>query len=305
MNKIKHLNASAEPEEIIQAIREDGCVVLDNLLTEQQHSQLKIDTDYHLSRIEDCQGDFYGYSTKRLGLLFNKSKVYQDMALNPLVLSVMDEFLLPSCSQYQINLTQAISIGSDEPQQIMHQDDPMFPFMHDGYEAMINCMWAVDDFTAENGATVLVPGSHKWPREDSLNLELNDLSPELLVAGEMKKGSVLIYLGSLFHCGGHNKTDARRCGAVISYSLGWLKQAENSFIGYTPEELFDMPEQLQRLVGYFVHKPNLGSVNGVDPLQFVRGLKNSMFTEFLPEEVQPYVREYRESAIERNNKKAA
>ncbi len=212
----------------------------------------------------------------------------------------MDEFLLPGCSQYQVNLTQAISIGSKEPQQIMHQDDPMFPFLHPGQEAMINCMWAVDDFTAENGATVLVPGSHKWPREESLNLALNDLPPEKIIPGVMKKGSVLIYLGSLFHCGGHNKTQNRRCGAVISFSLGWLRQAENSYLGYSLKDLEKMPERLQELLGYFVHQPNLGSVDGRHPMQFLKGDKTEIFTEHLPEQVKPMVKAYRESMLKKD-----
>lgn len=299
MNVIQHFSSNAKVELIINAIKKDGCVVIDNVLSELEHAKLTSDLNAHLDNIPDCQGDFYGYATKRLGLLFNKSDVFCKMALNPKVLSVMNEFLLPSCSQYQINLTQAISIGSNEPQQIMHQDDPMFPFLHNGYEVMVNCMWAIDDFTAENGATVLVPGSHKWPREESLNLDLNDLSKDNLVPGEMKKGSVLIYLGSLFHCGGHNKTDKRRCGAVISYSLGWLRQAENSYLGYSQEDLAKMPPLLQEMLGYFVHKPNLGSVNGLDPMSFVQKGENSgLFTEFLPEEVRPHVKAYRDSFVE-------
>lgn len=302
MATIQHFKASDDINAIIGAIKEDGCVVLDNVLSGKDHERLKMELGYHLDRTPDCQGDFYGYATKRLGLLFNKSDIFCDMALNPAVLAVMDEFLLPACSQYQINLTQAIDIGPTEPQQIMHQDDPMFPFMHPGYEVMINCMWAIDDFTADNGATVIVPGSHKWPREDSLNLDLNDLSPEIITPGVMEGGSVLIYLGSLFHCGGHNMTDKRRCGAVISYCLGWLRQAENNYLGYTRQDIERMPERLRELLGYFVHKPNLGSVNGIDPLEFMRG-RQGMFTEFLPDEIVPHVRDYRRSL--EHHKKAA
>lgn len=302
MSAIKHFSSDTNADLIINAIKEDGCVVIDNVLSEVEHKKLKSDLDRHLDQTPDCQGDFYGYATKRLGLLFNKSDIFWKMALNPKILSVMDEFLLPSCSQYQINLTQAISIGSDEPRQIMHQDDPMFPFLHPGYEVMVNCMWAVDDFTSENGATVLVPGSHKWARKDSLNLELNDLPADALVSGEMKKGSVLIYLGSLFHCGGHNKTANRRCGAVISYCLGWLRQAENSYLGYAHEDLKQMPLLLQELLGYFVHKPNLGSINGLDPMSFIqKGEKGGLFTEFLLDEIKPHLKTYRASVTEQKN----
>ncbi|OYW53108.1 MAG: hypothetical protein B7Y80_17715 [Hyphomicrobium sp. 32-62-53] len=301
MATIKHFGPFTPAEKLIEALTEDGCVVIDTVLPPERHAKLKRELNQHLDAIPDCQGDFYGYATKRLGLLFNKSDVFQEMALVPSILAVMDHYLLPSCSQYQINLTQAISIGPNEPRQIMHQDDPMFPFLHPGQEVMLNCMWAIDDFTETNGSTVLVPGSHKWPRQESLNLALNDLPPEQIALGTMKAGSVLIYLGSLFHCGGRNETQTRRCGAVISYSLGWLRQAENAYLGYSLEDLEAMPDKLQELVGYFVHKPNLGSINGVHPLEFVKNpAKLKLFTEFLPEAVKPFVKEFRDQSLTKN-----
>jgi hypothetical protein len=298
MATIKHYGPFAPAQPIIEALKDNGCVVIDTVLPPERHAKLKSDLDRHLDAIPDCQGDFYGYATKRLGLLFNKSDVFQEMALIPSILGVMDHFLLPSCSQYQINLTQAISIGPNEPRQIMHQDDPMFPFLHPGQEVMLNCMWAIDDFTETNGSTVLVPDSHKWPRQESLNLALNDLPPDQIALGTMKAGSVLIYLGSLFHCGGRNETQTRRCGAVISYSLGWLRQAENAYLGYSLEDLEAMPDKLQELVGYFVHKPNLGSINGMHPMDFIKkSAEPALFTEFLPDAAKPVVKAFRDQSL--------
>jgi len=118
----------------------------------------------------------------------------------------------------------------------------------------------------------------------------------------MTAGSVLIYLGSLYHSGGQNKTNTSRRGAVISYSLGWLRQAENSYLAYSQEEVSKMPERLQRLLGYFVHSPNLGSVNGRDPIELLsnEGSSDITFTEFIPEEAQKILRQYKEQ-----NKKVA
>lgn len=294
---VKHVSKIEDSKTIIQILRQEGCVVIDNLISEKDIDIIQSDLNFHFSSTPDCQGDFYGHATKRLGTLFTKSKIFQEMAVIPSILDVMDHFLLPTCTDYQINLTQAISIGSNESKQIMHQDDPMFPFLHPGTEVMINCMWAIDDFTEENGATVLVPGSHLWPRSHALNLEIENLPPHMIAKGIMKKGSVLIYLGSLFHSGGANKTKNRRCGAVISYNLGWLRQAENSYLAYSKEELKEMPIKLQKLLGYFVHMPNLGSINGIDPYDYVMNdTKNKIFTEFLPEVVKPLLREYRKKA---------
>lgn len=296
MATVKHLSESSSGQEIASVLKKDGCVVIDNALSKDKVLKLQNDLAFYFSKIPECEGDFYGHSTKRLGALFTKSEIFQEMALVPSILTAMDEFLLSACSAYQINLTQAISIGPNEKKQIMHQDDPMFPFLHPGQEVMINCMWAVDDFTEDNGATVLVPGSHLWPRVTALNLAYENLPPQLVTQGVMEKGSVLIYLGSLYHCGGANKTNKRRCGAVISYSLGWLRQAENSYLAYDKNELQQMPERLQRLLGYFVHEPNLGSVNGIDPYDyFIKGMRDAPFTEFVPEVVKPLLQQYRES----------
>ena len=178
--------------------------------------------------------------------------------------------------------------GPGEPEQIIHPDDPMFPFEHAGYEAMINCMWAVDDFTAENGATNLVPGSHKWSRD-------RRPLPEEVVPGVMPAGSVLIYFGSLLHGGGANRSSGHRTGVVLSYCLGWLKQAENSFLAVPADCAAKLPERLQRLLGYFVHKPNLGCVEGQDPIRLLRkeAIEDARFEEFLPDAVKPILAEHR------------
>lgn len=293
MHKLKKFNVKANISEIIEALALDGCVVIEGLLEAQEADELQ----KHMTRLFDktpsCDGDFYGHDTKRHGALFSKSKTFQKMAvLNPIV-EIMDHFLLPGCSEYQVNLTQAISIGPNEIKQIMHQDDAMFPFSHVKHEAMLNCMWAIDDFTEDNGATILVPGSHLWPKNQDINMSYENLPPEMITKGVMKKGSVLIYLGSLFHSGGANRTDTRRCGVVISYCLGWLRQAENSYLAYSPKEVSLMPERLKRMLGYFVHEPNLGSVNGIDPYDYaLKNKKDHVFEEFLPEAVQPLLREY-------------
>ncbi|MDH5723677.1 MAG: phytanoyl-CoA dioxygenase family protein [Alphaproteobacteria bacterium] len=293
MAQVQTVKASTDTSKIVDIIKEDGCVVIEGLLSAKEASDLQTNMTKEFERVPDCNGDFYGHSTKRIGKLFTQSETFQKMAVLPSIIEIMDSFLLDSCSDYQINLTQAISIGPSEIKQILHQDDPMFPFLHPNYEVMLNCMWAIDDFTDENGATILIPGSHLWPRTQALNISYENLPPNMVAHGVMKKGSVLIYLGSLFHSGGQNKTNQRRCGAVISYSLGWLRQAENSYLAYKPEEVNKMPERLKRLLGYFVHEPNLGSVNGIDPYDFaLKSKTDSTFTEFIPEIVKPILKDY-------------
>lgn len=295
MVNIKTVPCNEKLDQIINILNQDGCIVIEDLLNTAELKALQSDLGNLFDKVPMCEGNFYGFQTKRISGLFTKSKICQKMATFDKILGVMDAFLLKGCDQYQINLTQGISIEAGEKPQIIHQDDPMFPFKHDGYEVMLNCMWAVDDFTRENGATYLVPGSHKWPRTDVIDLEKMRLPQKNeITQGVMKAGSVLIYLGSLYHSGGDNKTKTPRRGAVISYSLGWLKQAENSFLAYSLDEVRTMPERLQRLLGYFVHSPNLGSVDGRDPIELL-GPQNDkkLFTEFIPEEANKIIKEYR------------
>lgn len=287
MTEVRRVAASEDLQTINHILEEDGCIVIENILSQAQIEALKTDLQPYFQRAEYCHGDFYGYVTKRLSGLIAKSPMCQNMSIHPLVLGVMDQFLLKGCREYQLNLTQAISIGPGEPEQIIHPDDPMFPFEHVGYEAMINCMWAVDDFKMENGATHVVPGSHKWPRD-------RRPEPHEIIQGVMPAGSVLIYFGSLLHAGGANKTQAPRLGVVLSYCLGWLKQAENNFLAVPREQAAQLPERLQRLLGYFVHKPNLGCVEGQDPILLLKqdAIGSEIFEEFLPDEVKPLLEEH-------------
>lgn len=288
MAEVKTVKASAEQAVINEILETDGCIVIEDVLDARQVAVLTEELAPHFDEVPNCAGDFYGYVTKRLSGLITKSRSCQSMAIHPEILGVMDHFLLKSCRGYQLNLTQAIQIGPGEPAQVIHRDDLMFNFAHPGFEAMINAMWAVDDFTAENGATHIVPGSHKWPLD-------RQAQPHEETQGVMKRGSVLVYLGSLLHGGGANRTDRPRTGIVHSYSLGWLRQAEPQYLAVPREIARMLPERLQRLLGYFVHEPNLGSLEGQDPIRLLTGelTINGHFREFLPEEVRPLLAEHR------------
>lgn len=294
-SNIQRLKADSDPKLMIQALEEDGCLIIEGLLNPEEVSGLRGELDPYFNAVPNCNGDFFGYETKRLSGLVLKSKVSQKLAIDPTILSLMDEFLLRGCLDYQLNLTQAIQIGPGEPQQILHRDDAMFPFEHEGSEAMINCMWAVDDFTIKNGATHAIPGSHKWPKADELP---EDAPPS--IQAEMKKGSVFIYFGSLVHGGGANRSQLPRTGVVISYSLGWLRQAENHYLSVPLHEVSKFPRRLQTLLGYFVHAPNLGCVEGQDPASLLADNLSGPkpFEEFLPDAVKPMLREYRQKALE-------
>lgn len=291
---IQAFTIHAQPQDIHQALADDGCVVIKDILTPAQVERLKQELNPHFEETANCDGNFYGHVTKRLSSLMAKSETSRHLAVHPLILGVMDEFLLKACHEYQLNLTQAIRIGPGEPRQILHSDDVLFPFEHPEYEAMINCMWAVDDFTPENGATHVVPGSHKW-------IKGRTAQKEDAIQAVMPRGSLLIYFASLKHGGGANTTNEPRTGLVISYSLGWLRQAENQYLAVPVSQAKTFPARLQRLMGYFVHTPNVGCVEGQDPILILQDKKieNTGFREFLPDHVQDTLQQHRDKEISR------
>ena len=169
-----------------------------------------------------------------------------------------------ACDRIQLNLTQAIGIGPDEPAQAIHRDDDFFPFAHAGAELMINALWTLDAFTAANGATQIAPGSHRWDRRRTSNADE-------IAAAEAPAGAVILWLGATLHGGGANTTAEARRGVVMSYSVGWLAPAEKLLLSIPPDSARALPERLQQLIGYQIHRPNLGWVEGRDPIEWLRG----------------------------------
>lgn len=209
--------------------------------------------------------DFDGLRTRRVGTLIARSPASRDVITDPLVLGVAER-ALAHATNFQLHCTEIISIGPGSKPQPVHRDQwafDMFPFPP-GFDSTFATMWALTDFTAENGATRVVPGSHRM--EDKLKFELNDTIP-----AEMEAGSVLLYTGSLYHGGGPNHTDADRVGLIVHYTLGWLRQEENQYLCVPGEILDELPEDLLRLMGYQRGSYSLGFIDGGrDPIAAIR-----------------------------------
>ena len=159
-----------------------------------------------------------------------------------------------------------IAIGPGEPAQPIHRDQWAFDFypFPSGYEVQCNTIWALTDFTEENGATRVVPGSNALA--DKLKFKLEDS-----IAAEMSKGSVLLYSGSVYHGGGANRSDATRVGINITYNLSWLRQEENQYLSCPPEIAKTLPVPLLKLMGYRRGAYALGYVDDLrDPIEVVR-----------------------------------
>jgi hypothetical protein len=248
------------------ALRETGAaILLDGLAPNALHALDEALAPW-FGKAPCGEGAFFGRRTRRFSALFEKAPQSIDLALDPFVLPVAEAILgagTRSCDCIQLNLTQAIGIGPDEPAQIPHRDDDFFPFPHEN-ELMLNVLWTLDPFTAANGATRIAPGSHRWPRK-------RPADEAEFVAAEAPAGAVILWLGSALHGGGANGSDALRRGVVMSYSVGWLAPAEKFLLSIPPSTARRLPERLQRLIGYQVHRPNLGWVEGRDPIEWLRG----------------------------------
>jgi len=242
----------------VDVLRSNGYVIFDRLATSAIMDEVCNELEPWFAATPHCRGDFYGWNTTRFGSVLLKSQASHSLLLNELMLSVMDAVLGPHCDWYQLNLSQAIRIHSGQRQQVPHRDDEMWPCVKNGAEYLVNVMWALSDFTAENGATLLWPRSHFA----ALNRQLDRRDA---VVAEMPRGSALVYLGSVTHCGGENVSSLPRSGLIFSYSLGWLKQYENAFLAYPPEIAREFSEPVRNLLGYRIHRPNLGGYEGQDP----------------------------------------
>jgi ectoine hydroxylase-related dioxygenase (phytanoyl-CoA dioxygenase family) len=260
VGEVASVERDASLEDVMAILDRDGAVVIRRLADPSVMDRVQGELADYIRRASPGEGDFWGYKTKRFGALVTKSRTFaEEIAPNPTLMRVMDRLLGPRCLRFQLHVTMAVHIGPGEKGQIIHRDDGLLPFVHPGPQALCNTMWALSDFTAANGATNVVPGSHVWP---------DDRYPgpdDPVVQAVMPKGSCMIYVGSVFHGGGANRTeDEWRTGLICGYSLGWLRQEENQYLAVPPHVARTLPDPVQRLIGYTNHGPFLGWYEGQD-----------------------------------------
>ena len=262
---IQHLPATASGEEVAAALSEDGVVVVDNLISAAAMDSVADELRPWIDATAVGPDDFSGRRTRRTGGLVGRSQKCRELVMNPLVLGTCGKFLSHATS-YQLHLTQVIAIGPGEPAQPIHRDQWAFDFFTfpRGFEVQCNTLWAMTDFTEENGATRVIPGSNRF--DDKLKFAEKDTE-----AAEMTKGSVLFYSGSIYHGGGANRSNATRAGINITYNLSWLRQEENQYLAVPLEIARTLPVELLRLMGYRRGAYALGYVDDLrDPIEIVR-----------------------------------
>lgn len=263
--EIQRFDAEADPEAVASALAADGCAVVERLVAESVMDDVRRELAPWMDTTPDGPDDFSGFATKRTGALLARSATARDLVVHPTIRSIVGD-VLSHATSYQLHLTQVIAIGPGETSQPIHRDQwafDFFPFPN-GYEVQCNTLWAMTDFTEENGATRVIPGSNH--HEDKLQYTEADT-----IAAEMPKGSVLVYTGALYHGGGANRSDAVRAGVNITYNVSWLRQEENQYLSVPIEVAKTFDEDLQRLMGYARGAYALGYVDDLrDPIEVLR-----------------------------------
>lgn len=267
-------------------LERQGYVILPNLADEVIFSSINQQLSPHFDAARFCSGPFYGETTRRFGRALSRSRDAEYLALHPLIMGVVETVIGRHCQTIQLNLTQGIEIWPGAPAQFPHRDHDMWAGPKGEMDYMINVMWALDDFTEDNGATRVWPGSNRAAQDQG--------RPDSeAVSAVMPRGSACLFLGSTLHSGGANRSTAPRRGLIISYCQGWLKPWENQWLAYPPHIARNFSPELAALVGYQQHLPSLGNYDGQCPSVLLRDQGNwAPFVDALREDQFAAIREY-------------
>lgn len=248
---LKTIHVDAPQTDILNALEEDGGVIVSGILQEHIIEELKRDFAPHLDEAEWGDSDsaepneFFGVTTKRLHGLISRSKHVEGLVTNPLLHALSKERLGigERSIDLRISTTELMAIGPGEKRQSLHRDADAWkfaPLPSPRPEILLGANFALDDFTEENGATVVVPGSHKW-HED------RRAEPHEMCKAIMSRGSALVYSGEIVHSGGQNLTPNVRCGLYVGFMASWLRPTENHLHSNDPDVIYALPPEVQRL----------------------------------------------------------
>ncbi len=245
---LSYFDRTVDNGTVVETLRRDGAVVVTDLaeagLADTIRAELRQGLD--ASGLKS-RSDFNGSRTLRTNSVLSTAPSAADLVDHDMLVGVADAILLPHCATYQVGSMSAIEILPGESAQALHRDDSLYPIENAGMELQIGIMWALDDFTAENGGTRVVLGSHRFLR----SWHLPDVSD--WESAVMPKGSALFYMGSTWHGGGANRSNAPRSGLINTYSLGWLRQESNQYLETPPEVAARFGPRLRALLGYTPH----------------------------------------------------
>jgi ectoine hydroxylase-related dioxygenase (phytanoyl-CoA dioxygenase family) len=264
---IANLPTGSTATGVVETLARDGVAVVDRLVDEATVDAVLAELGTDLDASEAGGGEFFGGRAKRLSGILNRSVTAADIVGHPLLLEVMEEMLSPLSLTQQLQTAAVLQVWEGGAPQQLHRDEgvyyPFLPRLPGRPEHMMTVMVALSDFTADNGATRVIPGSHAWPAD-------REGREEETVQAVMPRGSVAVWSGSTLHGMAVNRTATPRTGLVFGYSLGWLRQEENHYLTVPADVARRLPERVQQLLGYEQHGPLLGWAQGRDPANQLR-----------------------------------
>ena len=251
MATIPRLPADESPDTLYATLAEAGCLVVTNALPPTARERIREELEAPMAAAQVIEQDdptrFYPGHTRRVTALVGQSPTVREVILHDLSRELSERHLGANCERIQLHVTAALSIGPGARKQVLHrEEDPFTFFPLPRPNLILASMWAISDFTSENGGTLLVPGSHRWIAE----LPVKD---EEVAAAEMEAGSVLYWLGGTLHGAGANVSGGWRYGIILTYSLGWLRQEENQYLDIPPQVLKELSPELRALTGHAMH----------------------------------------------------
>jgi ectoine hydroxylase-related dioxygenase (phytanoyl-CoA dioxygenase family) len=278
MAELRHLPATAPVDEVVRALCEDGGMIVDDLIDARTIAAINREVDGYVETADPAMRHlnpviqvFFGDRTKHVSGLAGKSRTFAtEVMIHPLFLGICDAILGPSCATYQLNLAHLIARGPGAEHQYLHRDELVWNLVPRPHpELQLASLVALVDFDAQNGATRVVPGSHRWDHA-------RPPGDHEIADAVMRAGSAVVYLGSTIHGGGANSTaDRWRRGVHMSYTLGWLRTEENNYLAVPPAVARTLPRRCQEVLGYAVHDAlalaggYLGMVSLRDPIELL------------------------------------
>jgi ectoine hydroxylase-related dioxygenase (phytanoyl-CoA dioxygenase family) len=255
----------------VERVQKDGYTIIENAIEPEMIGALADDVR-RLEReldVKPARNSFEGEKTLRIYNLLVYGKLYERIPVHENVLPVVEGVLDRGCL---VSSLSTITILPVERAQPIHADDQLIPIPKPHPPTVCNTMWAVTDFTEENGATRIVPGSHLTA--SPVYGEHYDSIP-----AEMPKGGVLVWHGSLWHGGGANRSSAPRMGVAMNYCAGYIRQQENQQLGIPREVAAQFSPRLQELIGYGVYNGLIGHIDKKSPIELLgeRGRKGMIW----------------------------
>ncbi|MEO1036828.1 MAG: phytanoyl-CoA dioxygenase family protein [Pseudomonadota bacterium] len=262
--------------ELLAEYDDTGYVMFEDVLSARELSHIRDALQPHLDQDLRGRNAFEGSATNRVSALLAKSPVFAELVTHPLALAFAERDLGKSCL---LSSCISVNIHPGETAQAWHTDDAHITLPRPRPSCGIGAFWSIDETTDRNGATELLPGSHRWADDDppgavgakdfvrgsDPNAESDTGAHPDAVKITMRPGSLLILKGTVWHRGGANRSDAPRLVMVTQYCPGWARQIENQVLAVPPAIAATLPQRARELIGYSIHPPFMGFVDAVHP----------------------------------------